>query len=251
MRDVTLVYSTHRDDGCDDAGELPTIYLNPPMHEITLICSGHLQIGACNASELFVILKAFEPDVIFTEMRPSEFDDYYARGSVEAHAIAKYRALRDAKDVPVDDYEMSQEQAVQLKSVLDRGFHAVRNASAEYQRLEDERDQYVCEHGFRYLNNDAFAQNEAKLIEIEETLIERMSDEVLKFARLEWRELMRTRERHMVANVYGYCRLNTFATGVFLVGAAHKSNVVKEIKKYASTYAARINWEFAFDGRRL
>ncbi len=59
-----------------------------------------------------------------------------------------------------------------------------------------------------------------------------------------WRHQSRAREGAMVASIYEYCRANTFDTGVFLVGAAHRTGIVKEIEKYATTEADRIIWRF-------
>jgi hypothetical protein len=62
------------------------------MHKITLVCSAHRQNALCNAEELLRILRAIEPETIFEELRPSEFDLYYKHGGVEA-ALLRLAAL--------------------------------------------------------------------------------------------------------------------------------------------------------------
>jgi len=64
-----------------------------------------------------------------------------------------------------------------------------------------------------------------------------------------WRHFIQRRDFEMIDNIYEYSRENVFDTGVFLVGAAHKTGIVKEIEKYAGTEADQINWNFAYDGQ--
>jgi len=51
----------------------------------------------------------------------------------------------------------------------------------------------------------------------------------------------------MVGKVYEYCRENVFDIGVFLVGAAHKTAIVKEIERYAGAEADLIAWKLDYD----
>lgn len=48
----------------------------------------------------------------------------------------------------------------------------------------------------------------------------------------------------MVGNIYEYCTENVFETGIFLVGAAHKTGVVKAIEKHAGAEADLVDWKF-------
>jgi hypothetical protein len=64
-----------------------------------------------------------------------------------------------------------------------------------------------------------------------------------------WRHRIHRREVEMVRNIYYYCRKNVFDIGVFLVGAAHKTDIIKQIEKYAPTKSELINWNLAYDGR--
>ena len=57
---------------------------------ITLICSKHSALGKCNSEELYQILKAIKPPVVFDEVLASYFDAYYGSKiikSLEAEAI--------------------------------------------------------------------------------------------------------------------------------------------------------------------
>lgn len=219
------------------------------MHKITLVCSGHRKNGLCNADELLKILRAIEPEVIFVEVRPEDMDSYSkTRWSLEAQAIEKYREFKSFRSVPVDHYDVPAHLLVELKRDVDRVFDYVERASQEYRLLEEENDRCVPQHGFRYLNSAAFETRTARMAEIEEETIMRTGDRDLNRALERWRQDNQSRELAMVRNVYEYCGKNVFGAGIFLVGAAHKKGIAKEIEKYAGTEAARIDWSFAYGG---
>ena len=125
------------------------------MHKITLVCSAHRENGLCNADELLKILRAIEPEAVFEEIRPSEFDFYYEHGSVEAHAIARYREFKLFQPVPVDRYEMPKNLVAEIKRNLDCVFDFVAQTSQEYGQLNAENDNSVHRDGFSYLNSVA------------------------------------------------------------------------------------------------
>ncbi len=213
------------------------------MHKIALVCSTHRERGLCNTDELLKILRAIEPEAIFVEWRPSEADLYYKLGNVDAHAIARYREHKLFQSVPVDQYDMRQNLLVEM-----RDFEAwVIQTSQEYQELMAREDDSAQQEGFRYLNSAAFARMNARMSEIEEETVNRTGDEHL----IRWlgrlRHLMHARETEMVRKIYEYCRENAFDTGVFLVGAAHKTGIVKEIERYASAEADLISWNLDYD----
>lgn len=219
------------------------------MHKITLVCSAHRENGHCNAEELLKILRAIEPETVFEEMLPSQFDLYYAHGSVEAHAIARYRAFKKFESVPVDRYDIAENLLAAIKRDFDRVFDCVARASQEYRLLEEESDERVQENGFRYLNSAAFAQKSERMCEIEDTIVAESGDPDLIRGLEKWRNLIQRREAAMVSNIYDYCRRNVFETGVFLVGAAHKTDIVKKIQECASMEAGLIEWKFTWDER--
>jgi hypothetical protein len=69
------------------------------MHKITLVCSIHRENGLCNAEELLKILRTIEPEVVFEEMRPSDFASYLrweGAEPAEEEKQATYDALADS-----------------------------------------------------------------------------------------------------------------------------------------------------------
>src|SRR5882672_7690019 len=135
------------------------------MHKITLVCSGHRESGLCNAEELLKILRAIEPEAVFVEMHPSKFDFSYAHGSVEAHAITKYREFKLFQPVPVDRFEMPENLLAEIKRDFDCVFDCVAHASQEYRLLQEENDKGAQQYGFSYLNSVAFATKTARMSE--------------------------------------------------------------------------------------
>ena len=216
------------------------------MRKITLVCSGHSESGRCNAEELLNIFKAIKPEVAFLEMCPSEFDFFYERGSVEAHAITKYR---ECKPIPVDQDVMPRNLLAEFKRDLDIALARVAGASPEYRWLNQEKNKSVYEYGFAYLNSVVFARLSARMTEIEDEIIGGTDDQDLIRVLERWRHIIRQREHAMVRNIYEHCRKNVFDTGVFLVGAAHKMAIIKEIENRVIREADLISWTITYDGQ--
>lgn len=219
------------------------------MRNITLVCSGHGENGLCNADELLRILRAIGPEVIFQEARAPDFDFLYARGSVEAHAITRYREFKQFLCVPVDRYDIPASHLAYMKTQIDYLFAYVEKSSAEYRALHEENAKCVGARGFSYLNSETFSATSTRLSEIEDETIKGSGNAELIAILDGWRQLTHRREVEMVRGVYGHCRDNVFETGVFLVGAAHRKAIVKQVERYSSAKADLIEWNFAFGGR--
>lgn len=216
------------------------------MRKITLICSVHNEKGICNAEELLKILRAINPEVVFPEMHPSKFDYLYRRGSVEVHAITKYRSYKLFQLVPVDLREFSEMNLIEFKKDIDRTLDYVGQTTLEYRQIDEEIDNNTKHLGFHYLNSAAFTTMMAKMFEIEDEVIGKTGDkESIRLLKL-WRESNQKREVEMVSNIYKYSRENDFDAGVFFVGAAHKMGIVKEVEKYSTAEADLIKWNFFY-----
>src|SRR5262249_55822863 len=151
-------------------------------------------------------------------------------------AITKYRESKLFQRVPVDRYDMPENLFAETQRVFD----CVAQTSQEYLTLTEEHDSRVYRYGFKYLNSVACATMMARLSEIEEKTIIGTRDQRLIRGLEEWRQAIRRRELAMIGNIYEYCRENVFDIGVFVVGAAHKTAIVKEVEKNASTEAVLI-----------
>ena len=222
------------------------------MHKIKLVCSVHSENGLCNAGELLKILQEIEPEVVFEEIRPSDFDSYYKHGTnqvLETQAIKKYAEFKSFQQVPVDRYNIPEDHLAEIKRDFDRVLDCVEGTSREYLDLTKQNDNNACRYGFNYLNSVECAEMMARISEIEEKTIIGTADQDLIRGLERWRHLIQRRDFEMIENIYEYCRENVFDTGVFLIGAAHKTGIVKEIERYANTEADLIIWNFAYDSQ--
>jgi hypothetical protein len=211
------------------------------MHKITLVCSLHRENGLCNAGELLRLLRSIDPDVIFGEVPQSDIDFYNPR-SLEGQAVANFRAFKSFQRVPVDRYDMPPSFRAATESVFD----FVEQASQDYLRLQDERDNAAHLNGFAYLNSAAFAQVITRMSEIEVETINSSGNQYLGRGLATWRQVMRRREKVMVDNIYRYCQENVFDKGVFRVGAAHRSGILKAVEEFSSTDTDLIEWKLYF-----
>ena len=44
-----------------------------------MACTRHDEVGKCNSNELYKIIESINPELIFEEIPPSYFDEYYMR----------------------------------------------------------------------------------------------------------------------------------------------------------------------------
>jgi len=75
------------------------------MNSISLVCTVHEEMGLANASELRAILDRIQAEVIFLEVPPEDFDDFYnhcRRENLESKVVRRYREGRQVGLVPVD-----------------------------------------------------------------------------------------------------------------------------------------------------
>ena len=213
------------------------------MPRITLVCSAHRENGLCNVPELLRILQTLEPEVAFLERQPSGVAPDW---SLESKAIAKYSESTAIRRVIVEQEEAPASLYPEMEMVWD----CVEQTSEEYVSLGEGHHLRAHRYGFEYLNTDVFAATEARLSEIEDSIIRRMRDQRLIRALERWRLIHQRREQDMVCNIYEYSRQHVFGTGVFLVGAVHKPGVVKAIGQYSGPDAGSIGWAFAYDDAR-
>lgn len=206
------------------------------MHAITLVCSIHNENGSCNVEQLVKILQAIGPDVIFQEVGPSH--DW----SMEARAIAEYRKIKPCMQIHVDQQKMPPD-AVELKKLLDSGFEYATEISDEYRSLERKNDAHIRQDGFSYLNSADFEKTRLRMSEIEDELIGGKAGNALRW----FRQFMQQRETEIMRNIYTHCRENIFETGVFLIGAGHKTGIAKQIEYFCGREPNLITWSFYDD----
>jgi hypothetical protein len=64
------------------------------MTRVSVVCTVHEETGYANVLELRAILERIQPEVIFLEVPPPAFDDYYencSQQNLESMAVRQYR----------------------------------------------------------------------------------------------------------------------------------------------------------------
>ena len=208
---------------------------------ITLVCTVHNEMGLCNEHQLIRILEAVSPDVIFEEIRPSDFDLHYgdaARHTLEMRAVRKHVAVRPARQVPVDEYIIPSN----FRSEVDVLFDCVERNGIEYRALVAERAQKAHLLGFGYLNSPQFAALAKRIREaLEATIVGSRRDDLNRVLST-WNGELRRRDESMLDNIYAFCRTSSFAEGVFLVGAGHMSSIIDGVERRMKTEATPVAW---------
>ncbi|GMU68411.1 MAG: hypothetical protein AMXMBFR37_07440 [Steroidobacteraceae bacterium] len=216
------------------------------MKEISVVFSAHRENGLCNARELYKILCEIRPEIAFEEVRPSEFEHYCQHGSkysLEAKAMALLLQSNSVRRVPVDRFDMPQNEWSRAKQEFDDLFDYVRHVSREYQLLDERNAWSASRYGLPYLNGDSCAAAMVRLAELEDRSVNSAANPKLADALRKWRQLNECRERSMVRQVYEHCKASDFTVGVFLVGVAHKTGIEREIESCSVGETTRIDWK--------
>ena len=211
------------------------------MGRITLVCTVHRAMGLCNEDELIRILAAIGPDVIFEEIRQSDFDSRYqdeSKHTLEMRAVVRYLNARHARQVPVDDFVIPRG----FRRVIDTVFEYAESNSSEYRALVAERDQKTFHRGFRYLNSPECEALSRRARESFERCIALSGCDDLIKGLSTWNDLLLRREASIVENIYDFCRKSQFTEGVFLVGAEHMGSIAANTEKRIQTENNVVTW---------
>jgi hypothetical protein len=195
-------------------------------------------MGLANVSELYAILERIQPEVIFLEVPPSAFGDFYencSQQNLESMAVRQYRQRRQVKIVPVDLPTPAREFFENHEQMRE----TIRAESAEFRQLLGSERAHVRTYGFFYLNSEHYSKLTADLDAEMLRTIKRLGNCRLGEIFESGKEKDDLREKKMMQNIQKYCRENTFDKGVFLVGAAHRQAII-EISREQSG----IQWDF-------
>lgn len=211
------------------------------VKKITIVGTIHSEQGQCNEKELFEILKAINPDVIFEEIRSIDHgrlyrDDTYQ--TVEMKAISSYLKFRSVRQVPVDDFTIPGD----FKDRIEELFSYVESASEDYHKAKLDIDRMAFTHGYRFLSSLTHIELNNKADELFEDAIAQSSSETLRGLLAWWYTHLRKRESFMLENIYNYCHKESFESGVFLVGAGHMSYLAKCIEDRLEAEKNIIDW---------
>lgn len=213
------------------------------MRRITLVCTAHHEVGKCNQHELVKILFTIAPEVIFEEIRPSDFESFYADPSkctMEVRAIKDYLKVSRARQVPVDDYEMPEDFGPHMRALEE----FVASKSDAYVDAMEDIFRRQFESGFSYLNSSEFISNCRESERLYQETVDRFGNDLAKSKLTEWNDRLRIRDTSMLESIYSFCRQTDFTEGVFLVGAAHISSIMDGIELRMKDQPPIVIWKF-------
>jgi hypothetical protein len=214
------------------------------MNSVSLVCTVHEPMGLANASALLALLEHIQPEVIFLEVPPAAFDDYYGNCSqqnLESMAVRLYREGRQIELIPVDLPTPTGEFVSNFEELRRR----IRQVSQEYRRLMKWDEDCIREYGFAYLNSEHCSELWSDVYKEMVSTIKWMNDDPRLVAIYEaWKQKNDLREREMIENIEKYCGENTFNRGVFLVGAAHRQAIIDIAREQSAVDSTRIQRDF-------
>lgn len=240
------------------------------MYNITLIASNHTEKGKCNSDELYKIIQAINPEVIFEEIPTFIFDMFY-RGKchfnefhkvlkyklphnvldridtlplsetpLEVNCIRKYLQNHNIKNIPVDIVTDSE-----ISTNMEMMFGEFYKNDDVYKKLVDECKLLTEQRGFDYLNSKNYLDLDEKMKIREKQLIETNclnKNELLRIYELSFKEIIVDREIAMLRNIYNYSKENVYNQAVFLIGARHKKSIMERIIKYDEASEIKVIW---------
>jgi hypothetical protein len=214
------------------------------MNNISLVCTVHAKAGLVTVSELHAILERFQPEVIFLEIPPSAYDDFYetgARENLESAAVSRYRETHHVELVPVDLPAPGDEFFNEIENLHKK----VEGQSIEYRRLVDQHSAHVRRYGFAYLNSEFCCNFQSEFHREMWTALASLDDPKLINLYKQWNATIELRDRAMLKNIQSYCREHSFNRGVFLVGAAHRQSIIEKSEDQHDAQSSSIEWNFS------
>jgi len=193
---------------------------------------------------LHAILARIRPEVIFLEVPPAAFDEYYEicnRRNLESNAVRQYRESNQVELVPVD-LPTPEREFFENHEHLHNG---TRETSTEYRQLLRSDGAHVRAYGFAYLNSEHCSKLRSDIDEEMLSTIKKIRDPRLVEIYESWKETLDLRQKKMMENIQKYCRENTFDKSVFLVGAAHRQPIIDKSRERTVVDSTRIHWDFA------
>jgi hypothetical protein len=211
------------------------------MTRVSLVCTVHVESGQANVSKLFAILERIRPEVIFLEVPPAAFEDYFENSqNLEAKAVRQYREGRQIRLVAVDLPKPPEEFFSSHKELCRR----IGLVSPEYRRLMKWDDDCIRNRGFDYLNSDECSEHWLSVYREMLSTIEWLKDSSLLAPYESWKTTNDLREDAMIEKIHKSCSGNRFDKGVFLVGAAHRQPIIEKSGKQTVVSSTTIEWDF-------
>lgn len=214
------------------------------MHNITLICTKHKEIGKCNSNELLNLIEKSNPTVIFEELSPITYRECYEmdRFTMESAAIKMYLKENVAEHIPVVGTEISNE--VNKKYDINKRHSGCNRLVGKLYALE-------YQYGFDYLNSKYVDQLFDVLSRLEQDIVAFSKDEAITDIYSRANRNIDMYENDIIENVYNYSVSNKYKNALMFIGAAHRKSIIEKIKEYNEKQDIKLNWTFYDRGHLL
>ncbi len=210
------------------------------MH-VTLISTVHGDSGRATSEALVALLERLKPRVVFAEIPKEKAKQYTdgSHGNLESLAVADFATRHPIVVVAVDHDEPDEQFFRSTKVVFDR----VERVSRDYRNLCDSHSAAVRTGGLRYLNSEECVQACLNLHNEVRASIEYLRATELHPVYDSWIEKNDLRDRVMLANIAAFAADSELATGVFLVGAAHRNSILEKVRSGLGGARAQVDWQ--------
>lgn len=207
---------------------------------VTLVNTVHAERGAVTVAALLNLLERLSPDVVFAEVPKANIARYISgqHGSLESRAIAELRHRRPVAVIAVDRDEPSEEFFRTTRELFD----LLERRSRDYCNLVDHHSAQGARGGFGYLNStDSVRASAAIRREVRDTIDWIHAPELHAVYDM-WLNEIELRDREMVANIVRYAAESDLASGVFLVGAAHRESIIEKVDAERAIGHSVLDW---------
>jgi len=205
-------------------------------HNITLISTVHKERGLCNSCELYKIIEAINPEVIFLEAFENSYSKYHQmicsqfgiyQERLEIKAIQLYQQSNTVEYVPVLDIELSDEFQKKISIVSE---------NQDYKKIIDNYTLLQIDSGFKFLNSKLQITFQEEMRELENFIIDNKN--LVHKAK----QSIDAYEHSMLRNIYSFCKENSFNKAIFMCGAGHRKTIQQKIKEYEKNGNIKLNW---------
>lgn len=215
------------------------------MYNITLIFTHHSKLGICNADELYKIIDAISPEVIFEELTKDLSDRIYGHPRLpneppEIESIKRYSLNHNISHIPVD---INPNQSLR-KEEIDYMFSFFQQYNF-YKDLEGEQIKMIEQDGFAFLNSEKCMKLFEEKMILEERLMNSSinRNQLIRIHKLFYDE-HDIRESEMLKNIYYYSRENQYNKAIFFIGSGHQKSIIEKIENYKTQQSLKLSWTF-------
>ena len=218
------------------------------MHNITLLGTRHEEAGFCSLKELYKIFERINPDVIFEEIPPSCFDEYYVaktRRNLETDTINKYLENHNILHIPVDSDNVPPDSFFEDLGHLHKCVEDLADINGfNYRTFSDRNSGYSRMYGFQYLNSIHSIDVQDEINNAIVNGLQKINNEKLYQTYKIWVDINDERENKMLHNIYNYSKEHIFENAIFMIGFGHRKSIMQKISEHEKTSEIKLNWIF-------